>query len=400
MIRIGVKRVRTGVRDDVVSSKRSAALAETTLAKLCLVLMPLGLASGCVLPQNQMLDASGVRYSFESKSGLFGNRRDRTGGVAIADLTGSGFNDVFVVNGRHWEEDNVLLRNDGSGVAFESEIVGLTPSTGYGACPGDVDNDGDVDVVVARDGPAPAVYVNSGRGAFSDVVEIGRPTASRDCALADLTGDGVLDAVFSERGGQSYALIGPLLEKPRRVDVFKGPAVSVSSGDVDGDGLVDIVFSLRGAGSVALVKQKTDGSFAAPELFGSAAEESRAIASHDMDGDGVSEIIVAGLTGPSFILSFAGSTPVIAYEFRGIDRASAVTVADLNGDGRSDIVFGTRGRNVVAIADGDGFKLAVVPGIKATTYDVATGDLNGDGVADLVFVNSGKRNEIVLSVVD
>ncbi|MEL6449404.1 MAG: VCBS repeat-containing protein [Pseudomonadota bacterium] len=351
-------------------------------------------------PQNQTLDVGGVRYTFESKRGLFGSRQDRTGGVAIADITGSGLNDIFVVNGRHWEEDDVLLTNKGAGTVFDAQIVGPAPSTGYGACPGDVDNDGDIDVVVARDGPSPAVYVNSGRGDLSSVVEIGRPTASRDCTLTDLNGDGVLDVVFSERGGQSYALIGPLLDAPRHVDVFKGPAVSVSAGDIDGDGLVDIAFSLRGTGSIALLRQKPDGSFAAPEIFGSAEEESRAIASHDLDGDGVSEIIVAVLTGPSYILSFSGGAPAIAYTFQGVDRASAVTVSDLNNDGRSDIVFGARGRNVVALADGDGYRLEPLPGIKATTYDVATADLNGDSMPDLVFVNSGKQNEIVLSSVD
>lgn len=358
------------------------------------------LAAACSQPQDDAADVGGVRFAFASDSGLFGKDDDRSGGVAIADLGGRGINDVFVVNGRHWEEDNLLLRNDGSGVVFQQETVGLTANTGYRACPGDVDNDDDIDVVVARDGPPPAVYVNSGDGRLNEVSDVGRPTASRDCVVRDLNNDGYLDAVFSERGGQSYALLGPLLESPRRVDLFEGPAVSVGAGDVDGDGLADIAFSLRGSGSVALLLQSADGAFTTTTLYGSADEESRAVAVHDLDGDGRAEVILAGLTAPSHVLGFTGNALVSKHEFKNLASASAVTVADLNVDGQDDIVFGVRGRNVVAVAKGDGYILTTLPGLDATTYAVAAGDLNGDGVPDLVFANSGDKNEIVLSHVE
>ncbi len=365
---------------------------------LCLLIVSMAMAAGCEKPEEQTVNVGGVTYAFGSETGLFGKRRDRTGGVAIAGLGADGVNDIFVVNGRHWEEDNVLMRNQQSALEFDEQIIGLAPNTGYGACPGDVDNDGDMDVIVARDGPPPGVYVNSGNRTFLEVVDIGRPTASRDCAVEDLNGDGTLDVVFSERGGQSYALLGPLLNSPERIDLFEGPAVGVSTGDVDGDGLVDIAFSLRGMASVALLRQNTDGSFGPFEVFGSAAEESRALASHDIDGDGTSEIVLAGLTGPSRILKFAGGALVTSHVFEGVDTASAVAVADLNDDGQDDFVFGVRGRNVVVLAKGEVYETVVLPGIEATTYDVATGDLNGDSVPDLVFANSGAKNEILLSL--
>ena len=150
--------------------------------------------------------------------------------------------------------------------------------------------------------------------------------------------------------------------------------------------------------SVALLRQNTDGSFGPFEVFGSAAEESRALASHDIDGDGTSEIVLAGLTGPSRILKFAGGALVTSHVFEGVDTASAVAVADLNDDGQDDFVFGVRGRNVVVLAKGEVYETVVLPGIEATTYDVATGDLNGDSVPDLVFANSGAKNEILLSL--
>lgn len=356
------------------------------------------MAAGCGKPQDQTLNIGGVSYTFSSETSLFGERHDRTGGVAIANLGVDGVNDIFVVNGRHWEEDNVLLRNQHSALEFDEQIIGLAPNTGYGACPGDVDNDGDMDVIVARDGPPPAVYINSGNRTFTKVFDIGRPTSSRDCAVGDLNGDGSLDAVFSERGGQSYALLGPLLNSPERIDLYEGPAVSASTGDVDGDGLVDIAFSLRGVASIALLRQKTDGTFGPFEVYGSAAEESRAIASHDVDGDGASEIVLAGLTGPSRILDFVDGALTTSHVFEGVDTASAVAVADLNNDGQDDFVFGIRGRNVVVLAKGQVYKTVVLPGIEATTYDVATGDLNGDSVPDLVFANSGAKNEILISL--
>src|SRR5678815_5982398 len=66
---------------------------------------------------------------------------------------------------------------------------------GMGACSGDYDNDGLVDLYVTSFGPN-TLYRNAGNGTFTDVTRtarVGSPLWSTSCAFADLDKDGDLD---------------------------------------------------------------------------------------------------------------------------------------------------------------------------------------------------------------
>src|SRR6185295_9245475 len=66
---------------------------------------------------------------------------------------------------------------------------------GMGACAGDYDNDGRVDLYVTHVGPN-TLYRNAGGGRFTDVTgvaRVGSPLWSTGCAFADLDKDGDLD---------------------------------------------------------------------------------------------------------------------------------------------------------------------------------------------------------------
>lgn len=366
------------------------------LSRMLPLLVPF-ILFGCVTGGIDSTSQSGVSFEVSKDKGLFGGRRERTAGIAVADFDGDLDNDIIVINGRHWEEDNYVLFNDGSGREFQREKASAEPHTGYGVCTGDFDSDGDLDAVVARDGPPPALYVNDGAGAFSQIEDIGRSTYSRDCFVIDIDGDAHLDAIFSERGGQTYALLGPLNEDPASLDLMEGPVVGVAAGDVDGNGLVDIVLSLRGPATFALVRQVADREFEDPIIFGPPDEQSRALTVADLDGDGSAEIVVAVVSGTSKVISLEDGALNVDMEFTEITRATAVAMADLNQDGKADIVFGTPRRNVAVIASDTGFETVTLPGLRADTYDVAIGDLNGDQWPDIVFANSRSKNEILLS---
>ena len=67
-----------------------------------------------------------------------------------------------------------------------------------------------------------------------------------------------------------------------------------------------------------------------------------------------------------------------------------MAVADVNGDGRPDIVTANHADNTVSVllADGQGGLATHMDyAVGTTPYDVAGADLNGDGHADLVAVN-------------
>lgn len=325
---------------------------------------------------------------------IFGGEDELTAGLGMADFDGDGDTDMAVINGRHWPGQDVVLFNNGSGRFPAAANIGAMRTTGYGASPADVDGDGDIDLVVARDLLAPAVYVNDGKGDLGLTVAFGVPGSARDVATGDFNADGIIDAVLTDRGDGSFISIGPLLDDPQTEVIFEGNAVGVEVADLNGDDLDDIVFTLRGGATLAILINRGNG-FADPVLLGAADQQSRAVAAADMDGDGDLDLVAAILTGPNRIFynddaSF-GRSDAIGPE----DEASAaVAIADLDQDGRPDSVFGNEGRNSLYLNRPEGFEIIAIEGDDGDTYDIKTVDITGDAWPDILVANSGSPNFI------
>jgi hypothetical protein len=125
-------------------------------------------------------------------------------GGLFFDYDNDGWIDIFLVDGGSIADPTLarqarhrLFRNRRNGT-FEDMTAtsGIrTNDYGMGACAGDYDNDGWVDLYVTSVGPN-TLYRNDGKGAFVDVTRtarVGSPVWSTSCAFADLDRDGDLD---------------------------------------------------------------------------------------------------------------------------------------------------------------------------------------------------------------
>jgi hypothetical protein len=328
--------------------------------------------------------------------------------VTTADVNGDGKPDLICVCGN--PSFLYVWTNSGGGnfVSNASYAVGGFP---YQVIAADVNNDGHPDLITANNnGNSLTVLTNDGSGSF--VLAATLPLASnnqtRSVAAADFNGDGGLDlvcanfnygtvTVWTNAGGGNFV-------SNTSYTVSSDP-VSVTTADVNGDGKPDIICANNGNtfNPVTLLTNNGTGGFAsAPVPSLGAVLGASGVTAADVNGDGkVDLILIATLSTSSEIMvltndgsggfALSGSYPAGSNPY-------AVTAADVNGDGRVDLITCNQGNNTLTVLTNNG---AGVFGSNAT-LNVGSGpesltaaDVNGDGRMDLI---SGDWNDGTLTV--
>jgi hypothetical protein len=220
--------------------------------------------------------------------------------VAVGDVDGDGDLDLLTANQL---SSLVSVRlNDGKGnfAGGSNPAVGTNPSSTstspYSVVLGDVDGDGDLDLLTANLGDnTVSVRLNNGSGTFSGTQNVGVGTSPYCVTVGDVDGDGDLDLLAANRDGSMVSVRfnngQGAFSGTQNVGVGGGPQ-SVALGDVDGDGDLDLLTANSGANTVSVRLNDGRGTFASgsdPAVGGSP----YFVTVGDVDGDGDLDLLAA-----------------------------------------------------------------------------------------------------------
>ena len=331
---------------------------------------------------------------------------DPSANVSMGDLDGDGDLDIVLAKGRHEPYVDKVLLNDGKG-HFVTSDLGPTADRTYTAALADLDGDGDLDVVISNDAPdKKLLYFNDGKGRFSVAGTWGVPEwSTRNAAIADLNGDGRPDVIAANRPGPSYVclndgrgrLLSPCIPIPAE------SATTIVPADFDKDGHIDLAVPSRDGGQSRIHFNDGKAGFARTIGFGPPDAAARVGAAADFNGDGAIDLAVGDEAAASMTVYMNDGKGRLTPGFHVADKQRtpyAMTAADVNSDRRPDIVLGyTEGPHSVFVNDGSGKRfIEVTFGDKAgAAYGFAIGDIDGDRKPDIALARSGAPNVLYLN---
>jgi len=333
------------------------------------------------------------------------------GSVAVGDLAGNGTLDLVVPDDSTGSVD--VLSDNGVG--------GFTSAGAYPAGPdpsavalGQFDGSGRPDIAVSEP-TSVAVLLNNGDGTFAAPTDYSVPSAPRSVLVADVNGDGKPDlvvpngssvSVFLGRGDGTFA---PAVTTP-----VPGGFGGVAAGDLNGDGRADLAVVNAAGNAVTTLLGNADGTFAvgATTGYGAGAVTWGAPAIGDFTCDGKLDLAIPnGVAETVSILKGNGDGTFGAPTDYPVDepiqdRPTALTVADIDGDGTPDLVVlngsqaGVPAPSEVSVLLNDGHGAFTAAGnfpVAGLPESAAVGDFNGDGRPDLAVGNAGGTVSVLLN---
>ena len=329
--------------------------------------------------------------------------------ASFGDLDGDGHLDIVLAKGRHWPLVNRVLFGDGKGGIRRSADLGVASDKSYSGRLADLDGDGDLDVVISNDAPSEKlVYLNDGKGRFTVGSTYGRPEwPMRNATVADMNGDGRLDIIAANRYGRTSGSNYICLNRGNGqfdadcTPFSPVPATTITTADFNGDGIADLLVPHRNGGQSQLYLGAKGASLSTLRAvpFGPADARIRVAEAADVDGDGAMDVIAIDEAKGVSIYRGKGDATFAAP--RPVGDASvvpyALTVGDLNCDGRADFVVGNvEAPSTAHVNDGTGrtFTQVSFGDKQGSAYGIAIGDFNEDARPDIAVARSEAPNAL------
>jgi hypothetical protein len=274
------------------------------------------------IPGTVFLNQGGTSFQFAANT-------DPTS-FALADLTGKGVFDLIGGNA------NLEIWPNNLSLDFSSSPITISQPTSNVAF-SDMDGDGHLDLVSAcQDGQCPGqVFYGNGAYQFTPVTVT---NLSAPYVIGDFNGDGMPDIVsggntFLNTGGRTFREV-----QNNNLPLTNGVLVAV--GDFNGDGKDDVAINLPGDTVISIWYSKGDGTFYEATVV-DPGQYPGALVAGDFNTDGKTDLAVGLMLSQQVCLLFNNGNGEFTRSFFASGASAIVmTTADLNKDGRPDLVIG------------------------------------------------------------
>lgn len=292
------------------------------------------------------------------------------------DVDGDGKLDLVTSN----LGDNTVsvLRNLGipgflTPASFDTQVTFPVGSGTTGIAAGDIDGDGKSDLITANFNVSTISVLRNtsvsgtiNASSLAPEVEFSTGATPAYVSVADLNRDGKLDIIVANQSGSSVSIFrntstpGNIAFDPHVDLLVTGGPLSVAVADLDGDGLPEIVSTDINGTTISVLRNISNASSLVFEskidFFSGTGPINVSIA--DVDGDGKRDIVVANQNGntlsvlrntTSGVGSFTPGSFDTAFQIPTLNTPRRVEVIDVDLDGKPDLITSVFGNNAISV---------------------------------------------------
>ncbi|MFC5863369.1 Ig-like domain repeat protein [Acidicapsa dinghuensis] len=346
----------------------------------------------------------------------------------VGDFDGDGHADLAVIDSGSQAISVALGNGDGTfqaGRAYGSELMPMASAAA------DLNRDGRVDLVVANycgsdagcaKSGSVSVFLSDANGVYTLAHNYAVGAGPVSVQLMDVDGDGIPDIVALNRLDKTITLLSGKgdgsFEQGSSLSLSESPVAAVV-GDFNGDGKLDLAVvgdcgakSCTQPGTVEVLFGQAGGGFHSGAVY-SVGYEPVAIAAGDVNGDKMTDLVVANRCGADASCNSGGTATVLMASASGQFAAAGAStgatkignspagigLGDLAGRGVLDLVVSRAGDNTVGLLSGNGdgtFGAVTSYAVGNGPGAVAIGDFDGDGKLDVAVANTTDSTVSVL----
>jgi hypothetical protein len=310
-----------------------------------------------------------------------------------ADFNHDGKMDLATANEMGSSVSILIGNGDGSFRAHRDFLIAPGPSA---LATGDFNLDGKLDLVASTytNAATARVLLGNGDGTFQSEMSYVGDDGALGVSVADLNGDGKPDIVLANVKSNDVSVLlgngdGTF---QTHVDYLAGSGpVQVAIADFNGDGKLDFAVAdedVEGPGTVSILLGNGDGTFQTGGEYKVGIYEF-GIAAADLNGDGKLDLVAANYGFPwvgnsvSVLLGNGDGTFQPHVDYSTPEDPCSVAIGDFNQDGKPDLVVGSYTGTSILLGNGDGSFQPFVKYANSHGGPVLVADFNGDGKPDV-----------------